>query len=225
MVRWGGDGIRRLSPGPGVPRKWWWRLQQRYRPAGDLELPSPSARSRGPGSQRWLPGAEWRKDAARNRSRHSGAYCPWSSAGEPPARMVGPGLGSHHHLCLLSQGRVAPPPGRDSRGTSRGTSCFFPLRVEAPPTPGSSSPSGSELGSQFTRTSAALLRCLPFSQVGTLGDPFPWNGRNGMKAKPFWPQGGVVYLGVIRAAYTDSLVQFLLGGGRGDHLYVKLTLK
>lgn len=38
-----------------------------------------------------------------NSGRHSGACGPPSSAGEPPARMVGPGPGSHRHLRLGPQ--------------------------------------------------------------------------------------------------------------------------
>lgn len=47
---------------------------------------------------------------------------PWSSAGELPARMVGPGLGSHRHLHLFSQSPLAPA--RPGVGTLREQACF-----------------------------------------------------------------------------------------------------
>lgn len=54
-----------------------------------------------PGGEEMRPG---------NSGRHSGACGPRSSAGEPPARMVGPGPGSHRHL-RLGHSRLAPTPG------------------------------------------------------------------------------------------------------------------
>lgn len=134
--------------------RWRWGVQPRT-PAPLLPHPRYTARVSSPHPH---PGSWVTKAVARRlvEKRCGGdqqlslwSVWPWSSAGELPARMVGPGLGSHRHLHLFSQSPLAPA--RPGVGTPREQACF--------PTGTGSSPRNRQLqplGLQFTRTSPAL---------------------------------------------------------------------